>query len=171
MGRAELILVFGAIVIFGIYSLTILDMQLQNRIANINRKYEDAAVSLAHSYLNMAGNEKFDEHVDSDGKLPPGASFTSPDSLGNESGETDLNSFDDLDDYIGLSDSTLSITFYDSDSIIYQFEVDFSAEYVNLVSGSWTTSANITNNKKLTMRINSDYLPSEVVFSRVMSYK
>ena len=169
MGRAELILVFGAIAIFGIYTLTILDMQLQNRISNVNRKYEDAAVSLAHSYLNMAGNEKFDKNVNNKGMLESGKSFTPPDSLGPESGENNPIDFDDVDDYKGLQDDTLIVDIKGEN--FYRFRVDFSVNYVSYNGSNWQSSTGITNHKRITMRLNSEYLPSEVIFSRVISYR
>ncbi|HMA63222.1 MAG TPA: hypothetical protein VKP78_11280 [bacterium] len=169
MGRAELILVFGAIAIFGIFSLTILDMQIRTRISNVNRKYEDAAVSLAHSYLNMAGNEKYDERVNSDGKLPSGLSFTHVDSLGTETGEINPANYDDLDDYMDLTNDTLVVDIGGEN--IFNFTVNCTVYYVDHNGTEWVGSGSISDNKKIEFRLNSDYLPSEANFSRVISYR
>jgi hypothetical protein len=169
MGRAELILVFGAIAIFGIYTLTILDMQLQNRISNVNRKYEDAAVSLAHSYLNMAGNEKFDENVNSEGERKPGKNFTHPDSLGPESGEIYSADYNDVDDYNGLQNDTLIVDIKGEN--FYRFKVNFTVNYVNYNGSKWVNISGRSNHKKIKMQLKSEYLQSDVIFTRVISFR
>ena len=173
MGRSELILLFGAIAIFGIYTLSVLQLQVNTRIANVTVKYEDAAVSLAESYYDLITNEKFDENVNNSNELESGESFTAPDGLGLEGAEniSQIENFDDVDDYDAITNYTLKVgtpgekTGIANDTL--EFVADITVEYVEKNGGVWQEALNATEHKRVEIKLNSDYLPNEITYSGI----
>ena len=105
MGRSELLLVLGALMLFGITRLSTNRYMVDQNDSIIQREYELYAISLVQSFYEEAKTKAFDNNVI--GASPPVPSgLTAYDQLG-PGGET-YPIFDDIDDYNGLAltDST-----------------------------------------------------------------
>lgn len=165
MGRAELLLLASAIVIFEFFTLTLTRMQLDIKLSNIEQKFDNFAISVAKSYLETMEVHAFDENINSDNSLPLG--FVMPDSL------TDLDSLgvdsddfvqDDLDDFItsGFT-GNLSI----ADSTYFNYTLICNVYYVG---DDLSVSATKTSKKRADVTIQNDFLDHDVEFSRIFSY-
>ncbi len=89
MGRAELLLVLGALAIFVRFSLIVNNSLLDNSTRVLESEFEITGISLLQETISEVGLKSFDETAV--GGIPasvPGG-FTSSASLGPEGGETD----------------------------------------------------------------------------------
>ena len=101
MGRSELLLVLGALMLFGVTMLSANRYMVDQNESIIQREYELYAISLVQSFYEEAKTKEFDENVI--GASPPVPSgLTEYDQLGPGGGET-YPIFDDIDDYNGLA--------------------------------------------------------------------
>ena len=161
MGRAELLLVLGALVIFGRFSLIVNNSLLESSTRVLESEFEITAVSLLQEIIYEAGLQAFDEASVSTIPASVPAGFTAAGALGSETGESYPN-FDDVDDYNGIT-----IT----DSTIAGMVYTISAE-VGYVSASdlVTITSTLSTLKRLNLTLSSVYLPNDINLSYVYSF-
>jgi hypothetical protein len=165
MGRAELLLLASAIVIFEIFTLTLTRMQLDIKLNNIEAKFDKFAIAAAKSYLEQMEVYPFDEKVNSDNSLPIGFlmpdSLSPADSLGLDSDDLDE---DDLDDFAtsGFNDN---ITI--DDSTYFNYTLLCTVYYVG---NDLSASSVQTSKKRADVTIQNNFLDHDVQFSRIFSY-
>lgn len=159
MGHREMLYLVGALVLFGSVMLNSTRFTMGQNDAIFQRELEFYAISLAQSYIEEAKTKEFDENVI--GASPPLPSgFTSPASLGVESGET-YPTFDDVDDYnnFAVQDSTSRAT----------FDVEIVVGYVEAADPSVTVNYR-TYNKNMFVTVSSPYMDWPVGLSYVFGY-
>jgi len=156
MGQSELLLVIGAIVIFGLISLSVNRHILVNSDAVYGQQAELYAVSVAQRYIEEAKMKAFDENSINNSVGAP-SSFTNP---GKNGGETYPN-FDDVDDFDGFSPPPTS-EFINSINIAVGYVTDANLDSV--VSTK-------TYYKKMTVTVQSDYLNHPVEANYVFAYQ
>lgn len=101
MGRSELLLVLGALILFGLTRLSTNRYMVDQNESIIQREYEFYAISLAQSFIEDGKTKEFDVNV-INASPPVPSGFTGNGQLGPEAGEF-YPTFDDVDDYNGLS--------------------------------------------------------------------
>ena len=161
MGRAELLLVLGALSIFGWYSLTVNRSLLENSTRVMESEFEITAISLLQEVISEVGLKAFDEA--SVASIPASVpnDFTASTSLGSETGETYPN-FDDIDDYDAwtINDtSTAEMTYTITGEVGYVTAADLV-----------TLSSTRNTMKRLNLTLTSDYLTNDINLSYVYSY-
>lgn len=165
MGRAELLLLASAIVVFEFFTLTLTEMQLDIKLNNIEERFDNFAISAAKSYLEEMELYSFDENLLSNNSLPIGfimpASLTAPDSLGLDS--SDVIDESDIDDFIRTQDLITRI----DDSLYFEYTLICSVYYVDDNLEKVTTR---TTKKRADVTIVNDFLDHTVEFSRIFSY-
>lgn len=161
MGRVEMIILAGAIMILGRYSLTVNSVLGSSEVHVLQSGYELSAASACDAIFDAAWLLDFDEStVLSSAASIPG-SFTSTGTLGLDSGETSAD-FDDIDDYNNYSSSDTT-----ADGMIYTVSV--TVGYVDSDDID-TIVSDRTTLKKMTVTITSDYLRNDISFTRVFPY-
>ena len=161
IGRAELMILLGAIAIFGRFMLTINTARFNTEFRVIAGESQYVAASLAESVINEISVKAFD-HVTATFFLHGGASaLTEPSFLGPESGEI-YPDFNDIDDYHGM---TLSVTAANG----IQYNLTVAVGYVD--EDDWEITLNSkTLMKRLDVTVYSEHLPDSITLSRVFSY-
>ncbi len=161
MGRAELLLVLGALVIFGRFSLIVNNSLLESSTRVLESEFEITAVSLLQEIIYEAGLQAFDEaSVNTIPASVPG-DFTSPGGLGSESGEAYPN-FNDIDDFNGISITGTTIAGMD-----YTIATDVGyVTPLDLVNYSSTR----TTMKRLNLTLSSVYLLNDINLSYVFAF-
>ncbi|MCK4689994.1 MAG: hypothetical protein KAT41_06845 [Candidatus Marinimicrobia bacterium] len=165
MGKAELLILLGAIVIWGIYTLSINEARFNNEVSIMQSQFEISAVGIANSYLEEAKSKAFDEILLSStsstfsDSLP--GEFTALDGLGIDADEIYPN-FDDIDDFHNytVSDTT-------SEGFVYT--VSITVGYV-ATSDFDNFSANRTFYKRMNVIIDSPDLSNNLNLSRIYPY-
>jgi len=161
IGRAELIILLGAIAIFGRFTLTVNAARYNNDFRIIACESQTVASSIADGVIETAVTKEFDEATVSailSGGLP---SLTEPALLGAESGEV-YPDFDDIDDFDGFSMNDTTVNGI-------QFEISATVGYItddDLVN----FQSNQTYLKRLNVTVSSEFIPEPVTISRVFSY-
>ena len=161
MGRSELLLVLGALVIFGRFSLIVNNSLLESSTRVLQSEFEITAVSLLQEIIYEAGLQAFDEASVNTIPASVPADFTAAVSLGSETGETYPN-FNDIDDYNGISITGTTIAGMD-------YTITTDVGYVtpdNLVNYSSTR----TTMKRLDLTLSSVYLTNEINLSYVFAF-
>ena len=161
MGRAELLLVLGALVIFGRFSLIVNNSLLESSTRVLQSEFEITSVSLLQEIIYEAGLQAFDKaSVNTIPASVPGG-FTAPGALGSEAGEVYPN-FDDVDDYNGITiaDTTIAGMLYTISA-----EVGYVTE-TDLVTFSSTRETM----KRLNLTLTSVYLSNDIKLSYVYSF-
>lgn len=112
-GYGELLQTMAAIVIFGLILMSANRMIQRNTMMQVEGELEQEVVALAQDIIEESRTLEFDEN--SQGEVPPTkipADFTSPGSLGPESGDdsdgdgtVQRDEFDDFDDYHNWKDT------------------------------------------------------------------
>ena len=157
MEQSELLLVLGAIVIFGLISLSVNQHILVNSDAVYGQQAELYAVSVAQRYIEEAKMKAFDENAINNSVGAP-SSFTNP---GKDGGET-YPLFDDVDDFNNFS-STLTELGTMNVSITVGYVTDANLD--SIVVGTKTYY------KKMTVTVQSDYLNHAVEANYVFAYQ
>ena len=162
MGRGELLLVLGALAIFGRFSLIVNNALLDNSTRVLQSEFEITGISLLQETISEVGLKAFDETAI--GSIPasiPGG-FTSTISFGPDGGETDSSMFDDVDDYNGLTMTGITIA-----GMTYTITVEVGyVSIANLV----TLSSTLSTLKRMNQTLTSDYLSNDLTLSYVYSY-
>lgn len=167
MGKAELLILIGAIVIWGIYMVSVNEARFNNEISIMQSQFEISAVGVANSYLEEAKSKAFDEILLSStsstlpDSLPGKFTAPDPDSLGVDAGEIYPN-FDDIDDFHNytVSDTT-------SEGFVYT--VSITVGYV-ATSDFDNFSAIRTFYKRMNVTISSPDLSNNLNLSRIYAY-
>lgn len=162
MGRAELLLVLGALAIFGRFSIVVNNALLDNSTRVLESEFEITGISILQETISEAGLKAFDEA--SVGSIPTAipSDFTASGILGPESGETDSSMFDDVDDYNGL---TMTGTTVAGMTYTITIEVGYvsTTDLVNF-------SSTLSTLKRMNLTLTSDYLSNDLNLSYVYSY-
>lgn len=160
MGQRELILVLGALTIFGMTILTANRFIVSQTNEMLEHEFEYFAASLAQGYIEEAKNMAYDENVinNTPSSLPTG--FTSAGSLGPNGGEN-YGDYDDVDDFDGYSETI--------NSGRGDFEVNIVVVYVDPSDPDNPTSAK-KYCKKMTVTVTNDMLDHPVILSQVFGY-
>ncbi|MCH7886539.1 MAG: hypothetical protein IIA58_01075 [Candidatus Marinimicrobia bacterium] len=162
MGRAELLLVLGALAIFVRFSLIVNNSLLDNSTRVLESEFEITGISLLQETISEAGLKAFDEaSVNSIPASVPGG-FTSSASLGPEGGETDSSMFNDVDDYNGLTMTGATIA-----GMTYTISIEVG--YVS-IADLVTFSSTLSTLKRMNLTLTSDYLSNDLNLSYVYSY-
>lgn len=161
MGRAEMIILIGAIAILGRYSLTVNDALAGNEIIVLQSNYELSAVSIVQGIFNEAWLKSFDEETVSGFPAQIPTEFTVGEQMGPESGES-YPYFDDVDDYNSLSIS-------DTSSGGLPYTLDVTVGYIEAADKDTYVSYRTTL-KRMDVSLSSDYLRNTISFSRIYPY-
>ncbi|MCH8303790.1 MAG: hypothetical protein IIB94_01520 [Candidatus Marinimicrobia bacterium] len=162
MGRAELLLVLGALAIFGRFSLIVNNALLDNSTRVLQSEFEITGISILQETISEVGLKAFDEA--SVGSIPAAipSDFTAASSLGPETGETDSSMYDDIDDYNGLTTTGITIA-------EMTYTITREVGYVS-ISDLVTLSSTRSTMKRMNLTLTSDYLSNELNLSYVYSY-
>ncbi len=161
MGRAELLILLGAIVIWGIFTLSVNKSRFNSEVSIMQSQFEISAVGIANSYLEEARSKAFDEILLSSTPSTLPDEFTAPGNLGVDAGEIYPN-FDDIDDFHNytVSDTTLEGFFY---------TVSITVGYV-ATSDFDNFSTIRTLYKRTNVTISSPDLSNNLNLSRIYAY-
>ena len=159
MGHREMILLLGALVLFGLLMLSLNQYAMDQNDVIFEQELEFYAISLAQSFIEEAKTRAFDTTViNASPQLPSG--FTSFGGLGPDGGETYPN-FNDVDDFNNF-------TFQDSTGRAV-FDVDIDVGYVE--SADPETGVNYeTFYKNMTVTVDSPYMDWPVQLNYVFGY-
>jgi len=161
IGRAELLILLGAIAIFGRYTLTINNARYNNEFRIIACENQTVAVSMAESVIESAITKEFDETTVSTTLSGGTEALTDPNDLGAESGEEYPN-FNDVDDFNAVSFTDTTVTGI-------PFTIEAEVGYVD-TDDDENFQASQTYFKRLNVTVSSDYIPEPVTISRIFSY-
>ncbi len=156
MGQRELLLVLGALILFGLLRLSTNRYLIDQNESIIQREYEFYGISLAQSFIEEGKTKAFDVN----GTVNNPSELTQWNQLGPAVGEIYPN-FDDVDDY-----DNLSLT----DSIGRdEFEVSISVFYVD-ENDPETPFNDETWYKRMNVTISNPYLIQPIVLGYVYAY-
>jgi len=161
MGKAELLILLGAIVIWGIFSLSVNNARFNSEISAMQSQFEISAVGIVNSYLEEAKAKAFDEILLSSTPSTFPDEFTGPGDLGVDAGEIYPN-FDDIDDFhnFTMSDTT-------SDGFVYTLSITVgyvgASDFDNFLSIR-------TFYKRMNVTISSPDLLNNLNLSHIYSY-
>jgi len=160
MGQRELILVLGALTIFGMTILTANKFIVSQNDEMLEHEFEYFAASQAQAFIEEAKIMAYDENVinNTPGSLPSG--FTSAGSLGPNVGEN-YQDYDDVDDFDGYSETI--------DSGRGDFVVNIVVSYVDPTDPD-NASSTKKFCKKMTVTVTNDMLNHPVILSQVFGY-
>jgi hypothetical protein len=161
IGRAEMLILLGAIAIFGQYTLTINNSRYNNEFRIIACENQTVAASIAESIIAGATTKEFDETT-VDATLYGGTELlTDPLDLGAESGEV-YPDYDDVDDYkdFGMTDTA-------ANGIVFSVTADVG--YVD-ANNPDVFSVSQTYFKVLKVTVDSDEIPEPITISRIFTY-
>lgn len=161
MGNRELMLVLGALVIFGITTLTANQFVASQSDAMLQHEFEYFAASLAQGYIEEAKNMAFDQNVinNTPSSLPSG--FTNANSLGPGGSEV-YGTYNDVDDFNGYSETI--------DSGRGDFEVNITVGYVNAATPDSLMTTTKSFYKKMIVTVTNDMLDHPVSMHYVFGY-
>lgn len=156
-----MLLLLGAIAIFGRFTLTINNSRYTNEFWIIQSEAQMVATSLAAGILETAAAKAFDEVTQEGFFSGQPTDLTAPSQLGAESGEN-YPAYDDIDDYEGLN-----LEIIGANGIRYEV-----VGRVRYVSGDNPASEQTSQTyfKKLTVTVQSEFMPFPVAMSRVCAY-
>ncbi len=161
MNTGQSMLAIGAIILLSVIILNVNNGFLTTNDSMMDSKFGILATSLAESIILEANNKAFDEHTAEGNTILNVNSFTPPDSLGPDNGET-FSDFNDFDDFNGF-DTTIT----DLPSAVYHLHCQvFYVSTNNLTS----PSASSTWSKKLTVTVTSPSSKDKIVLSTIYSY-
>lgn len=167
MGKSELLILASAIFVFGIFTLSLTEMQLGITRHNVQQKIEYYLISEANSFLEKIEIHKFDDILNDDNSVPAGVEvpddFTPADSLFSE--PSDSTGILDIDDFAGVY-SDLSITIDDS-TYWSNYRINCTIYYVDNNLSPVSTQ---TIRKKVDIELTSDLIDNTYRFSRVFTF-
>jgi hypothetical protein len=160
MGQRELLLLLGAITVFGAAALNVKRFIVDQDESMLRRQFEIYAVSLAQSFIEEAKVKNFDANV-TDPSSPDPNDFTNPPALGPETGEN-YASFNDVDDYDGFSKT--------DSSGLGEFNVAIQVGYVQESNPDVVVNAK-TFYKKLTVTVTHYFLEAPIALNNIWGYR
>ncbi len=161
MHSGQNFLVIGSIVLF---SMLIISFYQGENYRTATTIYSDALLSssgIGQSLLSEILMRKFDENTINDTLETP-SELTTSGSLGTDSGESAVISYDDVDDFDGY-------TQIDSLSILEAFTTNVEVYYVNPSQPDVKTSTR-TFYKRIDIGISNSYLTDTTKFYYIISY-
>ena len=161
MGRSELLLVLGALVIFVRFSLIVNNALLDSSTRVLESEFEITSVSLLQEIIYEAGLQAFDEASVSTIPASVPADFTAAGVLGSEAGET-YPDFNDVDDFNGISITGTTIAGMD-------YTITTEVGYVT-ADDLVTFSSTRTTMKRMNLTLSSVYLRNDINLSYVYSF-
>lgn len=161
MGRAEMIILIGAIAILGRFSLSVNSALANNEIHVIQSEYELNVVGIAESYFRQAWLKSFDENSVDGFPVDIPDDFTDDEDMGKDSGESYPN-FDDIDDF-----NKFTTTDTADNGLVYTVEI--SVGYIT-TDDKDNFANDPTTLKRMNINISSDYLRNQVTLSRIYPY-
>ena len=139
VGKSDLILLMGAMVIFSLITISANGFFLRNNIIQVNSELNFTAVSLAQNVINKARDKAFDQTTINGNKpsnVPSGFSSV----LGPENGETyaNFNDFDDFNNYSSIDTTangvyTLKVTVHYVSSSNFKQNVTGPTSYKRMI--------------------------------------
>ncbi len=162
MGQRELLLTLGAMVIFGMTTITVNQNLLSGSEAIHDQQVEILTMNVAQKYIEDAKTKAFDENTINDENGITVNSFGNPGSLGPGTGESYPHNFDDVDDFNGLSlvDSSTTISMNVSVTVKYVAATDLN-----------TPVFTKQFYKIMTVNVNNEYLLAPVQAQYVFAYQ
>jgi hypothetical protein len=160
MGQREMLLLLGAITVFGAAALGLKRFIVDQDEAMLRRQFEYYAVALAQSFIEEAKAKSFDAKG-TDPSAPDEDDFTAPASLGPEAGETHAT-FNDVDDYHGFAK-------IDS-SGLGKFNVAIHVGYIEDPAPQLVVNHR-TFYKKMTVTVSHNLLAAPIALSNVWGYR
>lgn len=160
MGQRELLLLLGAITIFGAAALNLKRFTVDQNESMLERQFEVYAVALAQSFLEEASVKAFDANG-TNASSPEEDDFTDPAALGPEAGET-YPAFNDVDDFDGFAKT--------DSSALGTFRVTVQVGYVQEANPNLVVNTR-TFCKKMTVTVTQNFLPRPINLSQVFGYK
>lgn len=160
MGQRELLILLGAIALFGVVALNVKRFLVDQDEAMLRRQIEFYAVSLAQSFIEEARVKVFDANA-TNPLSPDTKDFTNPAALGPEPGENYAD-FNDVDDYGGFSKT--------DSSGLGAFRVNIQVGYVNEANPNAVVNVK-TFYKKMTVTVTHNLLKVPVNLSNVYGYR
>jgi hypothetical protein len=160
MGQRELLLLLGAITLFGVAAFNVKRFSVDQNESMLRRQIEFYAVSLAQSFIEEANAKAFDAQ-DTNPSSPDPEDFTDLAALGPEAGEV-YPGFNDVDDYDG---------FFKTDTTsLGAFKVNIQVGYVQ------ETNPNVVVNtktfyKKAAVTVTHEFLKMPVNLNHVFGYR
>lgn len=160
MGRSELLLVLGALILFGLTRLSTNRYMVDQNESIIQREYEFYAISLAQSFIEEGKTKAYDVAV-INASPPVPSGFTGNGGLGPAAGEFYPN-FNDIDDYNGLSltDSTSR----------GNFDIDIIVGYIKEATPEIIEVNQKTFHKKMIVTVTNPFLIQPVQLDFIFSY-
>jgi hypothetical protein len=160
MGQRELLLLLGAIVVFGTAALNAKRFIVDQNESMLQRQFEVYAVSLAQSFVEEASAKTFDTNGTNPSSPDPD-DFTDPAALGPEAGEV-YPGFNDVDDYDGFTKT--------DSSGLGAFKVNVQVGYVQETNPNLVVNAK-TFYKKLTVTVTQGFLKAPVSLNYIFGYR
>jgi prepilin-type N-terminal cleavage/methylation domain-containing protein len=131
-----------AIVIIAVGVVVIMQIYANGMISSVNSELYSVGAELGKGLIEEIKSKRFDENFDNNGTT----SFTPASSLGPEAGETEKNTFDDVDDFNGWQETPGGYPGYSlSVSVFYTQEADLNA-----------ISTVITNYKRINLTVSKN---------------
>ncbi len=159
MGQRELLLVLGALILFGLTMLSTNRYVIDQNESIIQREFEFYGISLAQSFIEEAKTKAFDEKVINGTVNTPGQ-LTHWSQLGPDAGQTHPN-FDDVDDYNGLTRT--ESTGRD------EFDVSIEVGYINETDPETIVNPG-SYYKRMNVTISNPFLIQPIVLGYVYAY-
>ncbi|NUM73180.1 hypothetical protein HUU40_02350 [candidate division KSB1 bacterium] len=160
MGQRELLLLLGAITVFGTAALNLKRFIVNQNELMLQRQFESYAVALAQSFIEEAKGKSYDDR-DTNPAAPKTYDFTAPAALGPEAGEI-YPRFNDVDDYDGF-------TKIDS-SGLGKFSVAIQVDYVEESDPNRVVNTQ-TFYKKMTVTVTHYFLDQPITLSSIQGYR
>ncbi|MDW7679289.1 MAG: hypothetical protein SCK70_01895 [bacterium] len=145
MGKSELILVLGGLMLLSTFTLSLNRYMVQDQRTLYQSEHVLNAMAIAQQYIEKAEATRFDE--DKAATIP--SSFTYANNLGPDSGEQ-YPYFDDVDDFDGFS-------IVDTLAGYIPYTINISVKYVTLANPDVVTSTR-TYFKRMVVQVSSPYL-------------
>lgn len=161
MGYSQLILLLGSLVLLGLLGLSQNNSLTRNTEYNMYNQALFTGTGLAQSILEEALSRDFDEQTTTR-ILTLTDSLTAPGSLGKESGESDVTTFDDVDDYNNYTKT-------DNLEIFGDFHSKVQVVYIVSMNPD-QQSATRTFMKKITVNMYNQYIGDTVKVYGVKAY-
>jgi hypothetical protein len=162
MGTGQMLLTVMATMILGRIILGINSSTLMTGVTKDMAEYRITATSLGTSMLETASSLAYDQaSVAAD--LSTTTSLTAATALGKESGETTINTFNDVDDLNNFVK-------YDTLQNSAWFKTSVKVEYIGITSGTITVLSTQSWNKRVTVTMTSPFMEDTLRFQSIFSY-
>jgi len=159
-GKASLLIVMGAMVIFSMLLMNINGFLLQNNTSQIDSQMSYTAAGLSQEVIDLAKTKAFDESTVG-GKYPHNIPTAFSTTLGPESGETYAD-YDDFDDYNDGITRTVTTDLGD-------FNINVKVTYVNDTDFNQISLAPTTH-KRMIVYVSNPTMADTVAMTYIKSY-